>query len=325
MSEAGDFDPGPWTGHDFKSARKNYDVHLGRSYNDAITANTVPEDMVPGSIATESRAPLVIACDVTGSMGQSPATIFSKCPYLDIEGKEYLGDDMEISFAAVGDAYTDKYPLQVRPFAKGLELKDRLKELIIEGAGGGQARESYDLPALYYSRNVEMPNAINPIFIYIGDEGLYDLVNKTQASLWAHTTLKSRISYKTVLKELKQRYALYIIRQPYHKSKGDEMSDADKKIHAQWAGALGEDHVAFLPDAARVVDVIFGILAKETGRIDYFKEEIKGRQSPDQVKTALKGLKSIHALPAPDSKDTDMDGKSITMNKTKGKKSKSLL
>ena len=61
---------------------------------------------------------------------------------------------------------------------------------------------------------------------------------------------------------------------------------------------MGEDHVVELPDAKRVVDVIFGILARETGRIEYFREEIEGRQDPDQVKTVYKSLATIHKLPA---------------------------
>jgi hypothetical protein len=60
---------------------------------------------------------------------------------------------------------------------------------------------------------------------------------------------------------------------------------------------VGLDNVAFLPDPNRVVDVIFGILAKETGRVDYFKDELTGRQRPDQVETVLTALKTVHALP----------------------------
>ena len=170
MSEAGDFTPGVWAGYDFSSARKKYDVHVGRSYGDAVAKRKKATDLVPASLTTNSESPLVIACDVTGSMGEWPAVIFSKLPYLELEGKEYLGPTMEISFAAIGDAYCDQYPLQVRPFTSGTDLKSQLEELVIEGGGGGQACESYELAALYYSRNVGMPNAIKPIFVYIGDE-----------------------------------------------------------------------------------------------------------------------------------------------------------
>ena len=330
MSEAWDFDPGPWKGHDFKSARNQYDVHVGRSYQDAVSKSIDPSGLVPDSIATDCKAPLVVACDVTGSMGESPATIFSKCPYLDIESKEYLGDDFEISFAAIGDAYTDDYPLQVRSFARGTELKKKLKELVVEGGGGGQSRESYELAALYYARHVSMPKAINPIFIFISDEGLYDFVDKQQAKQWTHTTLSKRMSFEQVFAALKRKFAVYAIRQPYQKTGKDSMSEADKRIHKQWASVVGEDHMAFLPDAARIVDVIFGILAKETGKIDYFLEEIKGRQTAKQVKTAMKGLKSIHALPAPANgskkkKTAKSSGKSVVKRNSKGKDSKPLV
>lgn len=311
MSESGDWEPGPWTGHDFKSAKQQYDIHVGRSYSEALSTNKAPEELILTSVFTESKAPLVVACDVTGSMGESPATIFSKCPYLDLEGKEYLGEDMAICFAAIGDAYTDTYPLQIRPFVRGLELKTQLEELIIEGNGGGQTRESYDLAALYFSQHANLPNAIHPIFIFIGDEGLYDFVNPEQAARWAKTEVQQRMSYQDVLAALKQKFSVYIIRQPYSKTGTDEMSDADKVIHAQWAAALGEDHIAFLPDAARVVDVIFGILAKETGKLDYFHNEISQRQTPEQVSVALKGLSSIHTPITPATSQQAPSGKSI--------------
>lgn len=324
MSEAGDFDPGPWTGHNFKSAKKQYDVHVGRSYSDAVHAHKNPGDLVPGSLKTTSKSPLVIACDVTGSMGESPAVIFSKCPYLDVEGKEYLGEDMEISFAAIGDAYSDKYPLQVRPFVKGLDLKKRLEELVIEGGGGGQERESYELAALYYAQHVEMPNAVKPIFIFIGDEGIYDFANKSHSKKWAYVDLDKRTGFRKVFKALQQKFTVYAIRQPYRKMKGDQMSEADQRIHKQWASILGEDHIAFLPDAARIVDVIFGILAKETNKIEYFTEEISQRQTAKQVKVAMKGLRTIHKITAPDAKKKT--GKSVVHKKsTGGKKSKKLI
>lgn len=296
MSESGDYNPGPWRGkdHDFKSARKQYDSHVGRSYDDAKASNKKIEDLVEKSLSTKSKSPLVIACDVTGSMGDWPATIFSKLPYLELEGKEYLGETMEISFAAIGDVYSDDYPLQVRKFTKGTDLKKQLKQLVIEGNGGGQQKESYDLCALYYARKVEMPNANRPIFVFIGDEGLYDFVDKRSAENWAGVKLEGRTSSATAIEELKKKYEVYCIRKPYDVGRGDTMSAADKVIQAQWESLLGADHVSILPEAGRVVDVVFGILARETSRIDYFKEELTDRQKPEQVDTVMKALESIH-------------------------------
>lgn len=313
MAETADYDPGDWKGYDFKSARAVYDAHAGRSYTDAKSKKIDASALIPDKVETKSTAPLVIACDVTGSMGEWPAVIFSKLPYLDLEGKEYLGEGLEISFAAVGDIYSDDYPLQIRPFSKGTDLTEQLKKLVVEGNGGGQYKESYDVAAAYYARNCEMPNAIQPIFIFIGDEGLYDFLDKEGASKWARTDEEGRFSVEQIIGELKRKFSVYLVRKPYGSGyKTNKKDDLDIKIQRQWEELLGEDHVCHLPDASRVVDVIFGILAKETGRVDYFKKELKDRQKPEQVSVVMKSLNSIHALPPAASLKKLGDGRSIT-------------
>lgn len=289
MAETADYDPGGWKGHSFKDARKTYDVHVGRSYADANASGKRPEDLIPTFVETTSEAPLIVMCDVTGSMGTWPAVIFSKLPYLDIEGKSYLGEDMEICFGAIGDATSDKYPFQIREFGTGTVLSDRLKELIIEGNGGGQFKESYELAALYCARNVRMPRAVQqPILIIIGDEGLYDYVEKRHANMINVGIEGSRIDTKDIFTELKTKFSTYVVRKPY----GDRH---EAEIQRQWVQLLGEDHVVSLPGPDRVVDVIFGILARETGKVDYFHSEIEGRQTKEQVETVYKSLENIHA------------------------------
>lgn len=331
MSETADYDPGPWRGHTFSDARKAYDVHAGRSYADAVSKNITKADCVPPSLTTHSEAPVVIVCDITASMGDWPSTIFSKLPYLDKEGKEYLGPSMEISFAAIGDYEChSKYPLQVRPFAKELTLKEELEKLIVEGGGGGTMEESYDLAALYYARQVNMPNAINPIFIFIGDESYYSVVNEGAARDWCHTTNKGAgnkiLTFEEVIEELKQKFSVYLVRKPYGSSNVNTMDSNNTNILNKWMKVLGEDHICTLPDASRVVDVIFGIFARETNRIDYFKDEIEDRQRPDQVDVVMKSLKTVHLTGASVKKIAGpKKGASVTRKSTKGSSSKSLL
>jgi len=323
MAETSDYDPGPWRGHDFKDARVAYDKHAGRSYGEAVAAGKKALDLVPKGIKTKSESPLVIACDVTGSMGEWPATIFSKLPYLEKEGQEYLGESMEISFAAIGDAVKgDKYPLQVRPFVQGTGLADEIKALVIEGGGGGGGQESYDLAAEYYAENVDMPNAVRrPIFIFIGDEGLYDELTPSNAQDYAQVKLKQNINLEEIFNNLKKTYNVYVVRKSYGSS--------DSYIQAQWARLIGEDHICPLDDANRVVDVIFGILARETGRVDYFKKEIGDRQKPEQVSVVMKSLKTVHAAAAakPSLKKVENNMRSVTRRKDgdEGKPTKSLI
>jgi hypothetical protein len=257
-------------------------------------------------------------------MGSWPATIFSKLPYLEYEGKEYLGDGMRISFSAVGDAFSDSYPLQVQPFVEGAQLKDSLTKLVIEGGGGGSSQESYDLAALYYARNVSFPNAIRkPILIFVGDEGLYNFIDKEKAAQHSRVDSNQRLTLEEVFAELVKKYAVYVIRKPYNCSTNYRGAD-DQRIEAQWAGLLGGDHVVGLPEAERVVDVIFGILAKETGRIDYFKRELEDRQGKDKdgdhkIAVVMKSLHTIHV----DDSDVITDSKK-SLKKIKASKGRSM-
>ena len=317
MAETADYTPGDWKGHDFTAARKTFDAHAGRSYTEATTSGKTAKDCVPDGLTTDSESPLIVVCDVTGSMGVWPGVIFSKLPYLDIEGKEYLGPTMEISFAAVGDApQGDLYPLQVQEFGKGTVLSDNLKKLIVEGKGGGDACESYELAALYYARKVQMPNATRkPIIIFIGDEGAHEFVMKSAAADANVRITTSIVDTTAIFEELRRKYSVYIIRKRYD---GNEAI-----VQAQWEKLVGADHVVPLQAPERVVDVIFGILAQETDRVAYFREELEGRQEPDQIATVYKSLATVHKLP-PASKAPPKKGRSV-MHLPEGKKTKGLL
>src|SRR4029079_9362014 len=95
-----------------------------------------------------------------------------------------------------------------------------------------------------------------------------------------------------------------------------------KDVYDRWVKILGAGRIAFLPTADRVVDVIFGILAKEADKVDYFREYIEGRQRPDQVATVYKSLLTVHAE---DPASKPKPGSSTMHKPTGGKRSKGLL
>lgn len=326
MSESGDFDPGYWKGQDFSQLRQDYKKHTGRSYEDATAASKTATDLIPKTIKTNCRRPLNIVCDVTGSMEEWPTTMFSKLPYLELEGQEYLGKDLEICFAAIGDAGNrDTYPLQVRPYTKGLELQKRLKELVIEKGGGGNMHESYELAAYYFLHNTEIPISALPVLIFIGDEAPYEYVDSDYVKRYTYGALSERLSTKSLFQELMKRYSVYLIHKPYGGNRsgpGDEMDSASKMVYNAWKALLGADRIAHLSDPTRVVDVIFGILARETDRIEDFRNEIRGRQRPEQVEVVYRSLFSVHNPPTQNKKQS---GASRLHDEDTGTASKPLL
>jgi hypothetical protein len=88
-------------------------------------------------MTSRAKNPIVVAVDVTGSMGNFPKVIYDKLPmfYGQIMMQGYL-EEPSISFAAIGDVHHDRAPLQVTPFAEGAEIDENHKKIGIENGGG---------------------------------------------------------------------------------------------------------------------------------------------------------------------------------------------
>ena len=86
----------------------------------------------------------------------------------------------------------------------------------------------------------------------------------------------------------------------------------------QWSDLLGADRVFGLQAPERILDVIFGILAIETGMLGYFEKEITGRQTPEQCATVFTSLRTKHV-------DVSTGGKSTMLLSGDAKKTRHLL
>jgi hypothetical protein len=330
MSESGDYTSTSWVStHDFGSARSAYmDSVVNRSYSKATAASVAAKDLVEPNISIENPA-LVIVSDVTGSMGQWPAIMFSKLPYLLHELKVYLGEDASVIIAAVGDATCDNYPLQMQlPKRTYEEANEGFSKLVVEGGGGGQKTESYELAAGYLLHAVKVRTGIQkPILIFIGDESPYSMVDSNQLANFGISVETQ--STQEVFNQLNKIYDVYLIQKPYDATGGMQTA----QVKASWTPLLPPEHIIPLNQPERVVDVMFGILANATNKVDYFKGEITDRQNPDQVVTVLtslhglysKNITTIDSTPATGAKPPKTGGKSTMHKLPPGKPAKPLI
>lgn len=99
----------------------------------------------------ESTA-IIIAVDVTGSMGMIAENLVKTG--LGVLFNEILErkpvKDPQIMVMAVGDSFCDQSPFQIGQFESDIKVADWLEKIHVEGNGGGNNSESYDLP-LYYA------------------------------------------------------------------------------------------------------------------------------------------------------------------------------
>lgn len=120
-------------------------IHESMDPNKALLREARDSEVHPLSV------PIILALDVTGSMGKIPHDLVKDGLPNIMKGIIERGIlDPQVLFLAIGDHECDTYPLQVGQFESGdVELDTWLTRTYIEGGGGSNGGESY-LLAWYY-------------------------------------------------------------------------------------------------------------------------------------------------------------------------------
>jgi hypothetical protein len=225
-------------------------------------------------ITTTSRNPLIVAVDVTGSMANWPFEIFDRLPLLYNTLSQYR-EDLEICFAAIGDAAVDDWPLQVTTFASGYDLEQLLGSLYGEG-GGGDGPESYGLFAHWVNTHVEIPDADDkPFLILFGDAPMHEKVPRQQISYYCGDRVAGDIDAIGAWNEVCASWNMWFLRRPTGRP-GD-------KVDQQWARAITEQKIFHIKDEQRAVDYAMGLVARAWGHFGDFQDNMRARQSEDKV------------------------------------------
>lgn len=260
--------------------RQNYRRRTGQSaftYDRELRESgraEVHPQMKPWRKVRESRdsaehpASLAIAVifDVTGSMGNVPRVLQTKLGnlmWLLVE-KGYVRDP-QILFGAVGDAHCDRAPLQIGQFESGLEMDDDLGKIFLEGGGGGQIHESYEL-ALYFMAQHTVIDCLarrqrKGYLFTIGDEKPYARLSRGQVFEHIGDVLVRDAPVERVVAAVQQRYHYFHII-PTNTAHG---RSAD--VQQRWRALLGEQ-VLMLDDETAVCETIALAIGLNEGVID---------------------------------------------------------
>lgn len=135
-------------GYSTKSASA---IFKQRNINNAMNPNGISIRESRDSAEHPNSLAIVLALDVTGSMGSIPHHLIKEGLPKVMDGMLQHGvSDPQVLFLGIGDHEWDNSPLQVGQFESSDELLDKwLTDLYIEGGGGGNAGESY-LLAWYF-------------------------------------------------------------------------------------------------------------------------------------------------------------------------------
>ena len=197
---------------------------------------------------------IAVLFDVTGSMRGVPRTLQAKLPQLLglLLRKGYVADP-QIMFGAIGDATCDRAPLQVGQFESDNRMDDDLGRILLEGGGGGQKTESYELALYFMARHTaadcyEKRGRRGYLFI-IGDEMAYPGVTPAEAREVIGDGLEARIPLDALVAEVTAKWDTYYILPAGASYVGD------RQVLGFWRDLIGQN-VIELADLDAVCETI---------------------------------------------------------------------
>lgn len=240
-------------------------------YSDTIHNRPVEEQVVhqtlnPLDVAVrEARdnddhplsVPVAVMFDVTGSMAHVPKAMQETLPDL-VDSLRLKGfvEDGQILFGAIGDAYTDRAPLQVGQFEADNRVEDHLGNVWLEGNGGGQhpPQESYELALYFFARHVatdhwEKRGKRGYLFL-TGDERPYPQVDAKQVRRVIGDDLAESISTPAIVAEIQERWHLYFV----IPAETAHAGETDMREH--WERLIGAENVLDLANPKGLADLV---------------------------------------------------------------------
>lgn len=276
---------GRWDNRDWDDyAAKN----KGKSTSQIFNQSSIKQSMDPRGISVrESRdsaknpnaTPIILALDVTGSMGI----------IADKMAREGLGtlveqildrkpvSDPHIMVMGVGDAYYDRAPLQASQFEADIRIAEQLKDIFLEKGGGGNHFESYNLPWYFAATKTDIDatkHGRKGIIFTFGDEECPPVLEAKHIKKFLGDDVPKDISTKDLLKMVSQKYDVYhvVIEQ------GSHAQSYSKQVHQSWEKVLPKNHIISLKDYNKLSEVLVSVLEVHNGKDP--KDVVKSWQGP---------------------------------------------
>jgi hypothetical protein len=228
-------------------------------------------------------------------MGSVPRALQQKLPQLfGLLLRNGYATDPQIMFGAIGDATCDRVPLQVGQFESDNRMDEHLGNIVLEGGGGGQMTESYELAMHFMARHTsidcfEKRGRRGYLFI-IGDEMAYPAVKAREVNRLLGVALPADIPLEQVIAAARERYNVYYV------LPGGAQYGGDRKIIDFWTAHLGTQGVIRLQspeDTAECIALTIGVsegaISVKDG-VDHLRKRGVVQRTIDGVAKALAGI-----------------------------------
>lgn len=215
-----------------------------------------------------NTTPIILALDVTGSMGAAAASVAKKLN--DIMTDIYNDNtvpDVEFCIMAIGDLECDRTPIQISQFESDIRIAKQLDEVYFEYGGGGNGYESYTAAWYMGLKHCKLDcweRGKKGIIITLGDELPNPYLPVYRLNEVTGDTNEKDVETKDLLKQVREKYDVYHIsvndpESCYRMYNGGEAHRLDKA----WTKLLGDENY-FIAKLDNLSNIITNIITNKS-------------------------------------------------------------
>lgn len=267
---------GRWDSRDWSSTRTAYTKEAKPTVDHIYTSRSLDAGLDPKSIklresrdsdANPNSTAVIIALDVTGSMGR----------VLDVMARAGLGtlvgslyerqpiSDPHVMVMGVGDFEWDRAPLQVTQFeAANAPLVAQMEKIYLERGGGGNSYESYAAPWLFAATRTAIDcfekRGKRGYLFTIGDEQPTPKLLADQVQRFLGITDTGDLSGAHLLAMAQATYNVFHVLV----EEGDHASRYPERTRDAWAELIGQNLIP-LADHTKLAEVVVSAIQVAEG------------------------------------------------------------
>ena len=185
-----------------------------------------------------NTVPVILALDVTGSMGQAAVEVAAELNKIMTEIYKSV-KDVEFMIMGIGDFDYDDSPLQVSQFESDIRIAEQLDKLYFEFGGGPNPFESYTAAWMFALNNTRLDcwkRGKKGIIITMGDEILNPYIKGRYYREHVGGQDGTDIETSELYPKVKEKFDIYHIH-VNHKS-----YDAFNDLVESWVSVIGKDN-----------------------------------------------------------------------------------
>lgn len=217
-----------------------------------------------------NTTPVILALDVTGSMGDSAVKVAQQLNTImtDIYASGVV-PDVEFCIMAIGDLAYDGAPIQMGQFESDIRIAEQLDQVYFESGGGGNTYESYTA-AWYMGLNHCKLDCWNrgkkSIIITLGDELPNPYLPAKGIERTVGDKVQGDIETKDLLPQALEKFDIYHISVD-DRASSYQWNNERHNLDGKWTELLGEEHykVCNLNNLAKTITNIITSTPSATG------------------------------------------------------------